>query len=202
MPPGRPRPRTVTILMRGAIRRHMPPGRPRPRTVTNCNEPWMPEMRLVKEAIRGHQRQSEAINEPWMPEMRLVKEAIRGHQRQSEAINEPWMPEMRLVKRRETAPGSPDRIPIGACRSGLPDRIPISAFPPLLCRGGSRARRRERMNPSLVDSLGAVSGAPPSGTSTARESAMRVARPSATSHRLPSRTCTHRSNQRRYQRLG
>ena len=177
MPPGRPRPRTVTILMRGAIRRHMPPGRPRPRTVTNCNEPWMPEMRLVKEAIRGHQRQSEAINEPWMPEMRLVK-------------------------RRETAPGSPDRIPIGACRSGLPDRIPISAFPPLLCRGGSRARRRERMNPSLVDSLGAVSGAPPSGTSTARESAMRVARPSATSHRLPSRTCTHRSNQRRYQRLG
>ena len=88
---------------------------------------------------------------------------------------DPCMPEIRLVKRRETAPGKPDRMP-------------ISAFPPLLIRSASRERRRGLINLSLVDSSGAVSGVMPSGTSTARESARRVARPSATSHKLPSRT--------------
>ena len=56
---------------------------------------------LMREAIRGHQRQSEAITQGLELLELLMREAIRGHQRQSEAITrglELLQPLLQLLK--------------------------------------------------------------------------------------------------------
>jgi len=61
---------------------------------------WLYESHLMREAIRGHRRQSEAIKGwKWLYESHLMREAIRGHRRQSEAIKGwKWLYESHLMR--------------------------------------------------------------------------------------------------------
>jgi len=63
-------------------------GHQRQSEVIRGNQSLLGRTHLMREAIRGHQRQSEVIrgNQSLLGRTHLMREAIRGHQRQSEVI--------------------------------------------------------------------------------------------------------------------